>query len=129
MTVRWVLVDEDTAATITLAVNPNTMDAFPRSRTLITAFPSRNTQERQRTFQTATPTSTYSWGGVVRTQAQYEALRTWVRKAGVVEVTDHLGRVFRVVMQSLKPERKPRRPGSSHRMTYTITAMWIERTT
>lgn len=127
MTVRWVLVHEDDATTITLSINPNTMDSFPRDRSLTTAYPSRNTQDRQRTFQSPSTPPSVKWGGVVRTQAQYEALRTWVRKPGVVEVTDHLGRTFRVVMQSFVPDRKGRRPGS-YRMKYTITAQWIERT-
>jgi len=125
-TLRWVLLDEDTDETVTLTINPNTMDAFPTERQLTNAFPSRNNQERQRTFQLPNVPGAFSWGGAIRTEAQFTTLRTWVRRSGIILVTDHMGRSFRVVMRSFKPDRKPRRPGN-YRMKYTINTQWIER--
>lgn len=126
-TARWTLFDEDTSETLTLTINPNVMDAFPHDRQLVTAFTSSD-PERQRTFQTPTVPGNYSWGGSIRTQAQYALLRAWVRRSGVILVTDHMGRSFRVVMRSFKPDRKHRKPGD-YRMKYTVNAQWIERVT
>lgn len=126
-TVRWTMTDLVAAETVTVPQNPITMDPLPLVRTLTTAYPTRNTQDRPRSFPGPRQAQNISWSGGIRTEAHWRLMRAWCRKTGVIRITDHMGRTFDVLMVSFKPERKAgRRPGD-YRMRYTATAQFLRR--
>lgn len=126
-TLRWILTEEATDESWNMPINPNKMDALPRAKQLTHAYPSRNNQDRWRTFKSPPTPKTISWSGRIRTQAHYEALDEWGKKPGVVIVTDHLNRTWRVMMIAFRPDRKAGRRTTDYRMGYTMQVQWLER--
>lgn len=132
-TQRWLFQEISAAGTIVdsynVPINPITMDAFPLERRLQTAWPAKNVQDRMRSFATPQPSPTWSFGGSIRTQAHYDALREWARKDNVVRVTDHMNRSFELILSQFKPDRKAGKRRGDYRMKYQMTAQFLRRLT
>lgn len=116
-TVRWTLTDQSNGESWRMPANPNSMSPLPVGRDLSVAADGM--------FETAAPASQIQWDGVIVNQAHYDALNEWAHR-GLVTVTDHLQRVFEVLIESFRPDPKPgRRPGARQR--YTMTALFLRR--
>lgn len=125
---RWTLTEEATLDTWTMPISPNKVDPLPRTKRLSFALPSRNTQDRWRTFASPAEPRTLTWSGVIRTQAHFDDYVEWAKKPGVIVVNDHLGRTWRVLIASFKPTPRAGRRTSDYRMPYTVTVQWLGRT-
>lgn len=65
----------------------------------------------------------WSFSGVLRTEAQYNALRTWCQSKKKVTITDHLGRDFTARLLSFQPEQSgSSRRSAPWRHVYTVEA-------
>lgn len=122
MTIRWTFTDTATNETYTLPINPNTMSPVGARVSLKRV---RGIYGVVSTRQVPTQTE-FSFGGVINTQAHYDALLTWVAKTVAVIVTDHLGRSFRVYLDSFVPTDRSPRPSLRTRWTYTVKATLLE---
>ena len=69
--------------------------------------------------------SLLSWQftGVLRSQAEYDQLKAWCAKTGVITITDHLGVVRQVAVQRFEP-KQGEHPVASVKFfpSYTVTA-------
>ncbi len=129
MTTRWILTDPATAETWTMPINPDQMSSPQPTRTLSTVSGTGRYQNaaRLRTFMTPSAAVDWEWGGVIRSQAHHDTLRTWARKPGEVHVTDHLGRTWAVLFTRFTPvERRPT-PLVPWRQRYTMNALILRR--
>lgn len=126
MTTRWVLLDTVTAATWTMPLNPDSMSSpFPR-RNLKFSHGWRADQ-RVRAFSGAREPIEWEWSGVIRSKSHYDSLVEWAEKSVAVDVTDHLGRTFRVFLTEFNPlDRRPT-PRVEWRLRYTMKALILER--
>ena len=122
---RWVLHDPVTNASWTMPINPDSMDRSAPSRSM-TNHRSVRTDRRVRTFVGAPGERNWSWGGVIRTKAHYDALLEWAEKRYAVEVTDHLGLTFRVYIDSFEPTDRRPNIHTPWRLRYTMTAKILE---
>lgn len=119
MTVAWTLVDmSGVMPSYSFITNPNTMTSPLMPKTLeghgstvdggIRAFGKR-------------PPHDWTFGGVLYSEQEYNTLRDYVAKAGLVMLTDHLGRTFHVRLKSFTATRAwtRKRPW---RHKYTVNA-------
>lgn len=125
--VRWTLTEKGTATSWVMPLNPNTMSALPKNRSLTSV--SSPKQDRPRTFQGRMPATEFTWGGVILTQSHYDNLVLWSQKPGVIVVTDHLGRSFEVIISKFLPEQEPRHLPSDWKQKYEISALFLRRLT
>ena len=129
---RWVLTDVDTSEFWVMPINPNSMSSPHLDRQLSTVYGTKAVSgvggfEGVRSFRTPSPAKEWSFGGVIRTKAHYEALEAWSKKPGKVHVTDHLGRTFEVIIQSFSPEDRKPTPSVSWRLNYTMSTLLLRR--
>lgn len=127
MTNRWVLTEVSTGATWTMPINPDQMSSPHQDRAINTAFGTRKGHDRLRTFVTPSPAKEWSWGGVIRTKAHYDALEEWAKKPGKVRVTDHLGRTFEVMIQAFQPEDRDPTARVTWRLRYQMSTLLLRR--
>ena len=124
--VRWVLKDTSTLVEWTMPINPDTMGSPFRGRRMKFARGDRLDQ-RVRAFSGARQAHEWEWTGVIRSKEHYDSLVEWAEKSVAVDVTDHLGRTFRVFLVEFVPvDRKP----NAHvpwRLRYTMKALILER--
>lgn len=125
ITQRWTLADVATSEVWTMPINPDSMSSPIRRRNLRYALGGRQ-DRRLRAMRVAAPAEDWEWSGVIRTQAHYDALLAWAKKPGAIDVTDHLGRTFRVVITDFVPtDRKPTRR-TTWRLRYTMKTKLLE---
>lgn len=125
ITQRWTLRDTQTNEVWTMPINPDSMTSPVRRRQLRFALGGRR-DGRIRAMRVAAEAEDWEWSGAIRTQAHYDALLAWADKAVPVDVTDHLGRTFRVVITDFNPtDRKPTRR-TSWRLRYTMKTKMLE---
>lgn len=117
---RWVWLDESTSTSLTMLVNPSSMTSpLPGYETESLVGADGATRTR------ATPAMT-EWGftGVVRSLEQENTLRSWLMDNGVLLLTDHLGRQFRVLVTKAPFVARASRP--RYKATYNVSALILE---
>lgn len=122
--VRWQLEEVETDEVVTLELNPNEMASYTFPREFEFA---KNDDSRMRAVKARRAPLSWSFGGVVRTQAHHDLLVEWQQKPGKVRVTDHLGRTFEVMMSSLDMRDRRATLANSWRFTYTFNCLLLRR--
>lgn len=127
-TQRWKLVDVDSGEEWVMPMNPRSMTAPSTGRIIRTAYGVRSGEDRVRSFETPAAAQPWEWTGFIRSQDHHDTLREWALRSGVIEVHDHLGRVFEVAITDFIPtDRKPT-ARTPWRLTYTIKTLLLRRT-
>lgn len=125
-TVRWTLRDTATLVLWTMPINPDSMSSIHPRRNLRFGYGTR-TDPRIRAFSGSREPIDWEWSGVIRSKSHYDQLVLWAEKSVAVDVTDHLGRTFRVFITEFNPtDRKPT-PTVPWRLRYTMKALILER--
>lgn len=113
--IKWQITDGVT--TVALAYNPTTMASpfRPKQISVSTALD----------LVTMNPAPAQQWNftGNVYTQAEYDKLKLWHEKDAILNLTDHLGRTWRVVSESLDMTDRRNSAKNSTRFTYTWTVL------
>ena len=124
--VRWVLDDPITSASFTFPLNPKEMGGLDgaRKKQVGSGTP---VEGRMRIW--AEPQQVWEWqfSGELFEQTSYDAFNTWVAKDYPVELTDHMGRVWSLLMVDFAPE--PKIPTRRHpvRWTYVMRTLVLGR--
>ena len=125
---RWTFRDVETGEVWTMPINPNTMSSPEQTRDLRTARGTRRLQNRVRTIARPPAITEWSFGGVIYTKEHYDTLAAWARRSGVIEITDHTGRSWQVMMRSFQPkDRAPRGPNRMWRFTYSMNVVILRK--
>lgn len=133
---RWRFHDSRDNDSWEMPMNPKEMSSPHAPRTFKYAHGVRSGIKRMRVFETPHEPILWEFSGVTYTKQHYDKLLSWTKKDHPVEITDHLDRTFRVIMQDFIPEdrRNGRPPKSSSlsddqrwRNTYTIKALILRR--
>jgi hypothetical protein len=74
----------------------------------------------------ATKAYEWSFAGRIYLQDHYDALLEWSEKAQVLELSDHLGRTYEVILTQFAPTDL-RRPGTTIRWDYEMKAIVLGR--
>lgn len=123
---RWRFEDpadtNPTTRVYTLPWNPNKMSSpFPERNITFEGTTALDGQPLM--WESIAAPASWSFGGVTKDDAHYEALRSWVYdRQGRLYVWDHYGRRLTVSMKKFDPEPKTS-IGHRWRHTYTITAL------
>lgn len=132
---RWTLHDTDTGATWVFPINPYQMTSpnppkkftlFSRAHaftgTAMVAGVSRAIQLRADPYE-------WQFVGNIRTAEHLATLKTWAAKTNRVQISDHLGRSWRIRITGLEvEEQKPSRL-KPYRYGYTAKAVIYDRLT
>lgn len=123
-TLRWTFTEVDTSETYTVPINPDAMTSPFKDRSLEHAASKRFGGSTAITsFRHADSPKEWEFSGVIRTQAHHDALKAWEQKPGLIHISDHLGRVFEVMLTSFAPtDRKPT-GGVTWRLRYVMKAL------
>lgn len=130
---RWIFHDPAEAETWTVPINPNEMtDPESRTRAFNFGVASRSSNVSApaaiRGIEAASQQPVeWSFGGVIHTQDHHDKLEHWARKPGEIEVTDHFGRTWVVVMKTFEPTERRPTLSKPWRFTYTMRALVLER--
>lgn len=121
---RWTLHDPVAADTWQMRNNPRQMSSPVRGQ--------RTTTGRIRGVVRAlrAPQMPMSWtfNGRLHRKEDYDALEEWAGRPNAIEITDHLGRVHRVVPQSFDPVPVEKSGvGNPWLFDYTFTALYLKR--
>lgn len=125
-TVRWVLRDLGTNETWTMPINPDSIQPIPvvqRSAIYAKGHPGGS---RTRIYLGAQAAKDWGWGGVIRSEEHYNALATWANKDARVEVTDHRGKKFTVVITDFDPSDRKPTPRVTWRLRYQMKVILLE---
>ena len=107
-TQRWVLYDPVADESWTMPINPDSMKPVPVKARNMRHAVGHPKDPQTRTFVAAPEQRPWGWAGVIRTEAHYAELLRWARKGNPIVVTDHLDRLFTVVLTSFQPtDRRP----------------------
>lgn len=127
---RWILRDPATGEAWEFSINPNKMTSPHSSRNIrvFTTPPFYNPAIEARggmarVFEGNKEPHEWSFGGVIRTEAQYRSLLYWTRKVSKVHVTDHLGRTWVIRFKEFNPDEKRPTARRAWRFDYEIKAM------
>lgn len=129
---RWIFHDPDLDETWTVPINPNSMtDPENRTRAFTFGIRSRSSNISAagaiRGIETASPIVEWEFGGVIHTQEHHDNLEYWARKPGEIEITDHFGRTWVVLMKTFEPTERRPTPSKPWRFTYEARAEVLER--
>lgn len=120
MVLRWVFDDTASSDIWTVPINPNKMtDPEARDR----AF----SHIAGRTFEDPGTAVEWEFEGVIQTQAHHDELERWAKKSTPVEITDHLGRTWQVLLKSFKPEERRPTMRKPWRFTYSMKSLILRR--
>lgn len=122
MTTRWKLETLDAAESYTFEINPNAQDSpfLVRNVTWDYNGPVLGWSGRR----DGRLPKDWSFSGVLRSQAQYDALLVWVGKRVKIKLTDDRGTVYTLRLTTFSPSQQgPARRNAPWRMTYTMRAM------
>lgn len=127
MTVAWRLETLDAAETYSFEINPNAQDSPFRNRSISWNFHPNTGFTGQRSGRTG-----YEWtfSGVLRTQAQYDAMLAWVAKGVKVHLFDDRGDKLLLRLTKFSPTQQggARTRHAPWRWTYTMNALVYEYT-
>lgn len=105
---RWTLHDTVTDEVWEMPINPDSMTSPEPERVLKFGQGYRQNSTRLRTIESPSDAREWSWSGAIRTKAHHDTLFDWASRHVPVEVTDHLGRTYRVVITQFDvTERQP----------------------
>lgn len=121
--VKWTLRDPNTSETYRFPINPDSMTPLGPVRNL---SHSRSLHGGITTLEGARLQRDLDFSGVIRTQAMYDALVRWASKSVPVELTDHVGRRFRVYIYDFDPTDRSPVPRARNRWRYTIKTILLE---
>jgi hypothetical protein len=129
---RWIFTDPHSAETYTVPINPNKMsDPEAKQRDFQFGSRSRSTAlaapDAIRGIENPAQLVEWTFEGVIYHQDHHDALEHWARKPEEVEITDHFGRVWEVVMVAFVPSERRPTPNKPWRFTYEMRATVIER--
>lgn len=125
---RWTLKDTVTNDVFSMPINPDSMTSPEPDRNL-TFGASGFRNDRVRTYAVAPDAKEWQWGGVMRDKAHHDALHDYASRKVPVEVTDHLGRTYRVVITQFDvTDRRPTKT-VNWRLRYQMTVRIIRRIT
>ena len=129
MTARWKFVDPSTGDEWTHPINPRRMTPPPLLRKQMRfASGARVSAARVRAFRAPTSALPWEFSGVIRSQAHHDSLLEWAKKKRLIEVHDHLGRVFEVVITSFEPSDRRPTAHTPWRLTYSMKTLMLRRT-
>jgi len=124
---RWTFLDTVTAEAWTMPINPDSMDSPFPMRQFVHAKGLRRGLSRTRTFLAKPQGTVIEFGGAIRTKAHHDALEHWAYKTVPIELTDHLGRTWRVYVTDFTPiDRKPT-ARTPWRLRYSMKVDFLER--
>lgn len=129
---RWIFHDPDTDETWTVPINPNSM-TDPENRTRDFQFGVRSRSANIpapaaiRGIENPLPIIEWEFGGVIHTQVHHDTLEYWSRKPGEIEITDHFGRTWVVLMKTFEPTERRPTPSKPWRFSYEMHADVLER--
>lgn len=126
MTQRWKFVDPATSSEWVLPINPNRMSAPPLLAKQL-RFGTSSRTGRLSAFRRPAPARPWEFSGVIRTQAHHDGLLEWAKKKCAIEVHDHLGRVFVVVITAFEPQDRRPTPSTPWRLNYTMKTLMLRR--
>jgi len=126
--IRWVLRDTSTLVEWTMPINPDSMTSPFARRSFKFAHGWRKDQ-RPRAFSGSRQPHEWEWSGVIRSKSHYDSLVEWAEKSVAVDVTDHLGRTFRVFLSEFAPVDRKANAQVPWRLRYTMKALILERVT
>lgn len=124
---RWRFTDPSTGEQWTVPINPNQMSSPHRGKQMVYAHGTHIGEHRIRAVQTPGEIVHWEFGGVIRTKRHHDDLHYWAEKEHEVEISDHLGRTFEVIIEEFRPEDRTPRAEVPWRMTYTMRAMILRR--
>lgn len=123
--IRWRLETRDGSASYTFEINPNKQDSPYLARDIQWEFHHSTGFTGRRAGRTP-----HAWGfsGVLRSQAQYDALLEWVGKRSKVILIDDRNDRYLLRLLEFKPVQTAgaRNRHAPWRMTYTVTAQIYE---
>lgn len=122
MSTRWVLHDPVASVSYTFERNPRTGTGSPYRVNKTAAMPVARDGIPRATRTLAAPTE-WVISGDLRTKTQYDALTNWATVANRVELSDHLGRSFDVLITRFEPEEHRPTARTPWRFTYRLTAL------
>lgn len=123
--VRWTFQDLSTNEVHTVELNPNQMTGLTFSR----QFQSWGRLADGRAVGTMTnrEPAQFQFGGVVRQKEHHDSLIDWQKRPGRVRVTDHLGRVFDVMIRSLDLTDRTLTANNRWRFRYQFNCLLLRR--
>jgi hypothetical protein len=123
--VRWKFQDLRTNEVHTVEINPNEMTGFAFGR----SFGSwgRLADGRMAGLMSSRDPAPFSFGGIVRTQTHHDSLIDWQQRPGKVRVTDHLDRVFEIMIRSLDMTDRTLTAANRWRFTYSFDCLLLRR--
>lgn len=118
---RWTLHDPVAGDTWAMPINPNTMTTLVATKKFDTTA-GTGADGRVRTL--AEPIAPFEWsfGGVIRAQDQYDALADWCTRPNPIELSDHFGRTWLVLLEAFDPDEKRPTLRTAWRFDYTVRA-------
>jgi hypothetical protein len=120
--IRWILEDPVTTAVWTLPRNPYAMDS--------PVVPHRTSvMPGGLAFRKGATSIPWSFKIRLKTQAEYEQMLAWSQVPNSILITDHLGRVHRVVPLHFDPASKRSRHEQHWRFDATFKALYVRRET
>lgn len=126
MTIRWKFRDTVTGEVYTVPINPDSMSSVDGKKA-VRHGRGRKQDSRVNTILSAPPPQAWEFGGAIRTKAHYDALENWAERPNAVEITDHLGRTFRVVITDFLPVDRNPTPLTPWRLRYTVKTNILKR--
>lgn len=118
--VRWRFDDPSTLESYTFSINPKEGGSPSYKK----KFQYENTSApdgKVLVFQGRDEPQKLTWDGTILDQALFDALVTWWDKRNQITVTDDLGRVFTIIIESFEPKRV-RAATVPWKHTYSVTA-------
>lgn len=104
MVQRWQLYDPTTSTTWTMSSNPSECSSPPRKKR-ITEEGTSATNGQVILFEGQDEVQRIEWAGEILDEASYELWTYWFAKRHQVRLTDDLGRVMWVYLESFTPKR------------------------
>jgi hypothetical protein len=122
--VRWVFEDPNTLDTYEFAINPSE-GGSPSYNKTITLQATSAPDGKVVSFEGRDQPQTLEFSGVLFTEAEFNAFVEWWNKRYQIKVTDDLGRIFWIQINSFNPTRK-RAMQHPWKHDYNITATVVD---
>ena len=121
--IPWTLTDPVTNDVYVMHNNPNKMSSPFRRRDFSHVRGNRNDLHHARLWLNDPTPVEWTWEGVIRSRAHYDALLEWARKPYPIEVTTHLGHTWLVVFKKFDPTDRLPTATTPVRMRYVMTTL------
>lgn len=116
---KWEFYDPETDELYVHEINPNTMSSPFRTQNSTPLI--GNLAYRRRSQP-----KDWDFGGVIRTQGQYDNLLAWSQRSGFIYITDHNRRAFKCFLVEFRPDEKRPNATKPWRFDYTMRALVLE---